>query len=736
MKRFLPFVMLWVLSHQAVGQLKDITLEDIWSKYSFQPASVEAYHPMPDGETYVQFENVSNQQLQNLAVYNYATGKQTRVLVTGAELDEKLKVAKGNVDLDGLIWNAACTKFLVPTSVEPIYRHSTVADHFVYDLATKKVTQLSANGKQQEPTFSPDGNKVAFVRANNLFVKNLETGIETQVTKDGERNKIINGIPDWVYEEEFSFSRAFEWSPDSRRVAWIRFDESEVPEYTVQYFTGLYPENYTYKYPKVGEKNSVVSVWIQDVSSLTESGASTNPVKVELGNDEFYIPRLDWTKDPNKLCVTRMNRFQNKLEFLTADATTGKTNVIYTEENKYYIELSDALTFLQDGSFIWTSMKDGFNHVYHFDASGKQLHQVTSGKWDVMELYGVDKSGKKIFYQSAEVSPLQRHVYCVNIDGSNKKQLTPRNGTNDASFNESFTYFLLSNSAANSPAEYFICKNDGKVVRTLETNDALKKKRSEYKISQKEFFSFKTEDGLELNGWMMKPSNFDATKKYPVFMWVYGGPGSQQVLDQYSGTNDLNFNYLCQKGYVVACVDNRGTGARGEEFMKSNYLQLGKYETQDQISAARYLGSLPYVDKARIGIAGWSYGAFVSSLCMGLGGTTFKTGVAVAPVSDWRFYDTIYTERYMRTQKENNDGFTNNSPLKHAPNIKGNYLLIHGLADDNVHYQNTAELLKALYKANVKFTQMTFPDKNHGIYGGNTRFYLYTQVWDYVTANL
>ena len=334
MNRFLPVLLLWLIFHQAVSQTKVVTLEDIWLKPAFAASSVDAYHPLPDGESYVQFENIADQKTQNLSIYNYATGKQSRVLVSGAELDEKLKQAKGQADLDGLIWNTTSTKFLVPTDVEPIYRHSNVADHFVYDIASKKLTQLSAGGKQQEPTFSPDGNKVAFVRGNNLFVKNLETGVETQITRDGERNKIINGIPDWVYEEEFSFSRAFEWSPDSRRVAWIRFDETEVPEYTIQYFTGLYPDNYTYKYPKVGEKNSTVSVWMQDVSSLSESGASTNPVKADLGSGEFYIPRLDWTRDANKLCVTRMNRFQNKMEFLIADANTGKTNVIYTEENK------------------------------------------------------------------------------------------------------------------------------------------------------------------------------------------------------------------------------------------------------------------------------------------------------------------------------------------------------------------------------------------------------------------
>jgi len=549
-------LLLWLITHQGVAQLKTVSLEDIWLKPAFGAASVEAYHPMPDGETYVQFVDVPNQKTQDLIVYNYATGKQVKVLVKGSELDEQLKAAGGNLSLDDISWNASNTKFLVPTAVEHIYRHSTSANFYVYDLTTKKATALSANGKQQEATFSPDGSKVAFVRDNNLFVKDLTTNAETQITKDGERNKIINGIPDWVYEEEFSFSRAFEWSPDSKRVAWIRFDESDVPEYTLQYFTGLYPENYTYKYPKVGEKNSVVSVWVEDVSS-------TSPVKVDIADKTVeYVPRLRWTNDANQLCVMTMNRFQNKVDLLLADAATGKTKTLFSETAERYLELPDDLRFLPDNGFIWNSPKDGYNQLYRYDANGKLVNQITTAKGDVMDFYGVDKAGKKVYYQSAEVSPLQRQVYAIGIDGKNKTLLSPRPGTNNAAFNESFTNFMLTFSNANTPPEYFICKNDGKVLRTLETNDELKKKRAEYNIATKEFFTFKTPEGVSLNGWMMKPAGFDATKKYPVLMWVYGGPGNQQVLDQYGGTSDLNYNYLCQKGYVIACVDNRGTGAR------------------------------------------------------------------------------------------------------------------------------------------------------------------------------
>ena len=712
----------------AQSQKKEITLNDVWYYGTFREKGAASFHPWHDGTSYVQYVNDGIEKEKGLWLFDFATGKKNKQLVTEAELKNSFgDQAPGSAD--DVIWNATGTRFMLATNVRSVYRHSTVADYLVFDLAEKKVLKISAKGSQQEATFSPDGNAVAFVRENNLFIKDLLTGIETQVTLDGKKNEIINGIPDWVYEEEFSFSRAFEWSTDSKRIAWIRFDESKVPLYTLQYYyRDQYPTNYEYKYPKVGEKNADVSVWVYDIVKGSKN-------EMRISKFDYYVPRIKW-KNVNQLCVTRLNRLQNELELLLCDATNGTASALFTEKNPYYIEIEDHLTFLKDGSFLWVSMADGFNHIYHYRADGILNKQITKGSWDVKTFYGCDEKNKVVYYQSAELSPLERHVYSIKLDGTGKKNLSPAPGFHSASFNEAFTFFILESSDASTPRSYALCKADGNSLRILEDNQALKKTLSEFNYSRREFIKMKTPEGVELNGWLMKPKDFNPTKKYPVLVHVYGGPGDQQVLNSFSSSRDMNLNYLCQKGYIIACFDNRGSGSRGQEFLKCTYKRLGELESNDQIDAARYLQTLPYVDGSRIGIIGWSFGGFMSTLCLEKGNTVFKSAVAIAPVTDWRFYDSIYTERYMQTNKENEVGYDETSPLLMADRIKGNYLLIHGTADDNVHYQNTAEMLKALYENNISFTQMTFPDKNHGIYGGNTRPYLYNEVYKYILTNL
>ncbi|MFI5134521.1 MAG: S9 family peptidase [Chitinophagales bacterium] len=702
-----------------------ITLEDIFLKGTFSEKSAAGFTPLKDGQHYVQ-EQPDEKGNTNYFVYDFKTGNVTDTLVKGATLippGSHSPIVPENFSL-----SSDESKILFSTESEKIYRHSSMSNYWIYDLKTKMLTQVSKNGKQQVATISPDGNQCAFVRDNNLFITDLSSGNEKQITSDGKHNFIINGVCDWVYEEEFSFTQAYQWSPDGKSIAFYHFDESAVPEYTVQFFTGLYPENYTYKYPKVGQKNSTVSILIYHLDSKKIT-------TVDVGSDtDQYIPRIKWTQDPNQLCVFRMNRWQNHLELLLADAASGKTRVMFTEENKRYIDIHDNLEFFsQNKNFLWTSDINGYNHIYIGNVSDGKLTQVTQGNWDVTACYGLDEKKKLIYYQSAEVSPLERYVYSISFDGQKKTQLTFDKGWNDADFNPSRTFMMVTHSDANSFHDYKLYDANGKFIRTLEDNHELKDKLKSYSLSQKQFFTFKTVDGTILNGWMMMPQDFDSTKKYPVFMTEYGGPGSQEVMN--SGSPDMFQEYLTQQGYVVACIDNRGTGARGEEFKKMTYLHLGEFEPIDQIAGAKYLGSLSFVDKTRICIFGWSYGGYLSSLCIELGNDVFKSAIAVAPVTDWRFYDSIYTERYMRDEKQNKSGYDEGAPLTYADKIKGNFLLIAGLSDDNVHYQNTADFMKKLYASNVKFDQMTFPDKNHSIYGGNTRYYLFSRIADWLKEN-
>jgi len=709
---------------------KSISLEDIFSKPAFRPAGVNGIQSMNDGIHYTTTEVNDNQIVE----HEYATGTALDTLFNLKDFQQA-----GIKSIGEYQFSKNESKLLITTATEPIYRRSFVAEYYVYDRKTKSLKRLSENGKQQLATFSPDGTKVAFVRKNNLFIIDLTTNNEVQITTDGKFNAIINGAPDWVYEEEFSFSKAFEWSPDSKYLAYIRFDETNVPLYSMTMFAGaapvleqnkLYPSVSSFKYPKAGEPNSVVSVHAYDLGN-------TSTRTIDIGTEtDIYIPRIRFTQDPSKLAILRLNRHQNKLEILFANPGNGQSKSIYSEENKYYIDEQqfDALQFLSDQKhFCITSERDGWNHIYLYDMEGKLVRQVTSGNWDVTDFLGFDAVTKRFFYVSAETSPLRRNVYSITFDGKKKVRLTPGEGTNTPSFSTSFNYFINNFSSVSTPRQVTLNDANGKQIRILENNKALITKLNDYKFNDKEFFTFTTTQGVTLNGWMIRPIDFNPAKKYPVLMTQYSGPNSQQVVDSWS----MSWNdYLAQQGFVVACIDPRGTAARGEEFRKMTYLQLGKYETQDQIEAAKYIGGLPYVDKDRIGIWGWSYGGFISCSCMVNGNGIFKAGIAVAPVTNWRFYDNIYTERFMRTPAENPKGYDDNSPLTYAANLQGKFLICHGTADDNVHTQNTYEFTEKLVQANKQFEMQLYTNRNHNIRGGNTSMHLYTRMTDFLKANL
>ena len=721
-------LILLLISTSVFGQSKkSFTLEDVFKKGTFSTKGMRGLRSMKDGNTYLTVETDEKTKVRYVAKNNYLDGKQNSILFKETDL-----VFKGDTLPISTDFNDTETKVLIPVDEEAIYRRSSKANYFVYDLLTKKITEVSGNGKQLFATFSPDGNSVAFVRDNNLFVKNLVNGEEKQLTSDGKNNEVINGRSDWVYEEEFSFAQAFYWSPDGKKIAFYKFNEKEVPEFSMTMFDGLYPTEYKYKYPKPGEKNAIVSIHVYDL-------ASSNTKTVDIGPEQDqYIPRIRWTQDANTVCVLRMNRHQNKVEYLLANASTGATKTLMTETDKYYVDIEkEQLTFLNNGKqFINVSEKDGFNHIYLYDLSGKQVAQITKGAWEVSDIYGIDQKNGLIYYQSSESSPLQRDVYVIGLNGKGKRKISTQTGTNTASFSTTFNYYILAHSSAKSPSYVSLHTNKGAVIRVLEDNAKAKAKFAEYQLSPTEFFSLTTSEGVNLNGYMIKPADFDPNKKYPVFMYVYGGPGSQNVADSWSGSRNMWFNYLAQKGYIVACVDNRGTGARGAEFKKMTYQNLGHYETIDQIEAAKWFAKQSYVDGSRIGIWGWSYGGYMSSLCITKGADTFKMAIAVAPVTTWRYYDSIYTERYLRTPQENAKGYDENSPINFADKLKGKFLLIHGTADDNVHFQNSVMFSEALIQANKSFEQAYYPNKNHGIFGGNTTIQLYTKMTDFILNNL
>lgn len=705
------------------GEQKQITLEDIWVTGKFNPKGIRGLVSMNDGVHYIVRERDSINQ------YRYDNSIRVNTVLHPGML---IPVGEVNpIRFGSYSFSNNEQKILLATATESIYRHSTHSYYYVYDRNLEKLTPLSPNGKQRLADFSPDGSKVAFVRDNNLFFVNLDSGAEVQITNDGLDRHIINGTTDWVYEEEFAITKGFHWSPDGSNIAFMRFDESNVKEFWMENYGNLYPDHHKFKYPKAGEDNSVVTIHIYNVST-------GKTIQVDTGEEtDIYLPRLQWTKDPSRLALQRLNRHQNHLEILIADANNGKTNLIYSEKNKFYIEITNDLTFLNDKKhFLITSEQSGYNHIYLCDLNGHQINPVTSGNWDVTNFYGVDPDNKRVYYQASKVSPVNSGVYSVKINGLDEKRLTDVDASHSARFSRSSDYFINSRQSVEYPDYITINNRDGKILRVLETNHELKKVAEEYNFSPMELFTFKTNENIELHGMMIKPPDFDPTKKYPVFMYVYGGPGSQAVTNSWGRGQTGWFQMLAQMGIIVVSVDNRGTGGRGEEFKKMTYLQLGKYETIDQIEAAKYLSSLPYVDGSRIGMFGWSYGGYLTLLCMTKGSDYFSTGIAVAPVSSWRYYDNIYTERYMRTPLENPGGYDDNSPINFADQLKGRLLLIHGTADDNVHIQNTIEMINALVKADKQFDLMLYPDRDHGIYGGNTRLHLFRLMTEFLEKNL
>jgi dipeptidyl-peptidase 4 len=612
-----------------------------------------------------------------------------------------------------------------------IYRNSYFADYYLYDINSKKTTKLF--NQVQEATFSPDGSKIAYVKSNNIYIYDIDKQTTTEATNDGKKNYVINGITDWVYEEEFKFVRAFEWSPDGKKIAYIRFDETDVKEYSMDvYGKENYPKVVNFKYPKAGENNAKVSLRVYD----TEKATTKN---IALSNyDDFYIPRIKWTNENMVFSAQILNRQQNNLDLVFIDSETGISKIALTEKDKAYVDVHDNLRFLKDNSFFWTSERDGYNHIYYYSKAGKLIEQMTNGKWDVTEFYGFDEKSRTLFIQSTEEGIANRALYKIGFDNKFKFKLSREKGTNNAIFSPNYHYFINDHSTANSPNRISLYSTkDSKELIEIVNNDDLSLILKKYSLPAKEFLDITTENGNSLSAFMIKPKDFDNKKKYPVLMYQYSGPGSQEVTNKWLDTNDYWFMMLSQQGYIIICVDGRGTGFRGADFKKVTQKQLGKYEVEDQIYAAKIISTYPYVDKSRIGIFGWSYGGYVAASSILKGADVFKMAIAVAPVTDWRLYDTIYTERYMQSPIENKSGYDDNAPLNFANKLRGdNLLIVHGSGDDNVHFQNSAKFIDALIKAKKQFDWLVYPDKNHGIYGGYTRVHLYDKMTKYIKEKL
>ena len=726
LKRFnSPLLLLLFLTafSTLTAQQKNLSLEEIWGG-AFRTQGLDVLHSTNNGKEYAVLNYDRQNKVSTVDVFDYKSGEKVRTLLNTKDL-------KGIDYVISYEFNKDESKILFSTELQQIYRRSSLGTYYVYDVKTKDFSLVSTT-KIQEPTFSNDGSKMAYGFENNLYIKDLNSGETKQITTDGKKNSIINGITDWVYEEEFAFVRAFEWSVKGDKLAYIKFDETDVPEYTMDiYGKNLYPFAETFKYPKAGENNSNVSLHLYDLSS-----GKTSEVDLSKYNS-YYIPRLLWTEDNNQLSVQLTNRHQNILDLVFVDASNNSSKLILEEKDAAYVDVTDNLTFLNNNSFFWTSEKDGWNHIYQYDKNGKLLNQVTKGPWEVTAYYGFDQNTGRVYYQSTENGNINRDVYSILPSGKNKVRLSQKTGTNDADFSADYTYFIGSFSDANTP--YVFTLNDaktGKQLREIKDNNDLKSQLASYKISPKEFSTISI-NGEDLNMYMIKPLDFDETKQYPLFLYQYSGPGSQNVSNSWIGTNDYWHEMLANElDIIVACVDGRGTGFKGRDFKKMTQKELGRYEVQDQIAVAKKLSELPYIDASRTGIWGWSYGGFMSSNCLFQGADTFEMAIAVAPVTSWRFYDSIYTERYMQTPQENPSGYDENSPLSHVDGLKGKFLLVHGSADDNVHVQNSMRLIEALVQANKQFDWRIYPDKNHSIYGGNTRLHLYTLMTDFIKKNL
>lgn len=713
---------------------KTLDLKEITSG-KFRAEGIQGVIPMADGEHYTQMNAEGTQIIK----YSFRTGQQVEVVFDVAKARECTFKR-----FDGYTFSPDGSKILIRTETQPIYRHSYKAVHYLYTIKRNIVEKLSEGGPQQSPVFSPDGNMVAFVRDNNIFlVKMLYGNSESQVTEDGKFNHVLNGIPDWVYEEEFSFATALEFSPDNTMLAFIRFDESEVASFTFPIFAGqaphysaleTYPGAYTYKYPKAGEANSKVSVHTFDIKSKV-----TRKMKLPLDPDG-YIPRIRFTQDAAKLAIMTLNRNQNRFDLYFADPRSTLCKLVLRDESPYYINESvfdNIMFYPQNFSFI--SEKDGYSHLYWYSMGGNLVKQVTKGKFEVKRFIGWDAATNTFYFESNEESPLRTAVYKTDKKGGRIK-LSEKAGTNSAIFSSNLKYFMNTYSSLQTPTVITLNDNTGKVLKTLVTNQKLKETLAQYQLPKKEFFTFRTSQGTELNGWMIKPANFNESKKYPVLLYQYSGPGSQEVVDKWGIGGDrggIGWDaYMASKGYVIVCVDGRGTGGRGAEFAKCTYLNLGVKEAQDQVETAKHMAAQPYVDKSRIGIWGWSFGGYMTIMSMSEGTPIFKAGAAVAAVTDWRFYDTVYVERFMRTPQQNAEGYKAGSAFTRAANLNGRLLLVHGMADDNVHFQNCAEYSECLVQADKQFDMQVYTNRNHGIYGGNTRYHLFTRLTEFFLNNL
>lgn len=719
---FLAFLFMGFLQAQ---ETSEISLDNIFKKGTFKTKGVYGIQSMKDGDHYCKLSR------KGVEEYSYKNGKKTRMIIDNSTL---LKEDSSRIKYRSYKFSPNEELVLLATETEAIYRHSSKSNFLIYSLKDKSLTPVSENGKQRLTSFSPDGKKLAFVRDNNLFIVDLADMSEKQITHDGEYESIINGTTDWVYEEEFSFTRAFYWSPDASHIAYYKFDESKVKEFWMTYYGELYPEHEKYKYPKAGEDNSVISIHTYTL----ESGETKT---MDIGTEtDIYIPRIKWTHQSDELAILKMNRLQNNLKILIANPTDGKTREIYNEDNKYYIDITDNLHFVADDNgknkgFIYTSEISGFNHIYYNAMNGKSFGQLTKGNWDVDHIIDFDAKNEMIYFSCAKSAPYNREVLGVDLQG-NTKDIEVKAGSNSVNFSANFKYYANYWNDASHPPIYSLKKIKGQTIKVLEENIAALDTVKKYNFQKKEFFTITTSENVELSCWKIMPPNFDESKKYPVIFTNYGGPGSQTVKNSWSSRDAWN-QMFAQKGIIVVSVDNRGTGFKGEEFKKMTYKELGKYETIDQIEAAKYFESLPYVAKDKIGVFGWSYGGYMSTLCMTKGADHFNTGIAVAPVTNWRYYDNIYTERYMQKPQDNASGYDDNSPINHVEKLKGNYLLVHGMADDNVHPHNAYDLITALVAADKQFDLMTYPNSNHGIYTGkNTSYHLYTKMTNFFLEHL
>lgn len=721
MRKFYVLV-LFLIGFQStvIAQQKKITVAEIYSG-AFSTQGLDVLRSMNNGRHYTVLNFDAARKVSTIDKYDYKTLEKVETIVSSDALEGVPYFSSYEFSNDE-------SKVLLATEVESIFRRSTLGLFYVLDIKTKELVKISEM-KIQEPALSPNGEKVAYVRDNNLYVMDLTTGNTQQITKDGKKNEIINGITDWVYEEEFAFVRAFAWNSNGTKIAFLRFDETKVPEFSMDlYGTEKYPSQNMFKYPKAGEDNAIVSLHLLDVATGTISG-------VDLGNP-YYIPRIKWMNNPNYLSVQTMNRHQNDLRLHEVNANTNAVRLLLQETDEAYVDITDDLTFLADDSFIWTSEKDGWNHIYLYNSDGELMNQITKGPWEVTRYYGYDQNEDKVYYQSTENGSINRGVYSVESDGKNKLDLAIDEGTNSASFSADFSYFINTFSNATTPPVYTLHKAlTGKKLKDIKDNTALLEKMEGYVLNPREFSTINV-NGNDLNMYIIKPKDFDASKKYPLLMYQYSGPGSQSVSNTWYSARDYWHQVLVSEGYIVACVDGRGTGFKGRDFKKTTYLNLVKYETEDQIAAAEKLSERPYIDAARTGIWGWSFGGHMATNSLLKGNDTFEMAIAVAPVTSWRFYDTIYTERFMRTPEENPSGYDDNSPFNYPELLKGDFLLIHGSGDDNVHVQNTMRMIEALVQANKQFEWAIYPDKNHGIYGGNTRIHLFNKMTNFVKEHL